>query len=273
MARTALNVINDPSVEWAVITPDTAKDWLKSNKKNRRPVERTVRMYAEEMAAGDWRKTGDAIRFDDDGLLIDGQHRLHACIKSGKNFEALVIRGLATDAQDVMDSGLRRTLYHTLTIEGVKNASSCAAIATLLYRMKAERVGDAARLPLTQVKPIFERHRKEIEAAAAQVSRGQAKISIVPTAVMGVLLFADPETGVAFQNVLAKGEPAYDGDPAHYLREKILQLRAKGMLPRTNVIINTTIHVFNLFKNKLPLNSLHWKQEPQAIEGFDPGKL
>jgi hypothetical protein len=70
-----------------MVTPELAKQWLEANTHNRPLSEELVIAYMVDMLDGRWQYNGDAIRFDHTGRLIDGQHRLHACIEAGVPFE------------------------------------------------------------------------------------------------------------------------------------------------------------------------------------------
>ncbi|MDP2620568.1 MAG: hypothetical protein Q8P46_10395, partial [Hyphomicrobiales bacterium] len=70
------------------ITPELAREWLeKTNRKNRPLSELKWTAYAVDMLEGRWQYNGDAIRFGSDGVLLDGQHRLMACVEAGIPFE------------------------------------------------------------------------------------------------------------------------------------------------------------------------------------------
>lgn len=78
-------------------------------------------------------KTGDPIRFDADGRLLDGQHRLLAIVASGIPLKGVqVIRNMETDVFKVIDSGLQRTNADSLGF-GVAGATNKAAIARVLW--------------------------------------------------------------------------------------------------------------------------------------------
>lgn len=70
--------LHKPEVAWVPIDPATAERWLKANKRNRKLRRGPVLAYARDMAAGNWRLTGEAIKFAPDGTLLDGQHLLGA---------------------------------------------------------------------------------------------------------------------------------------------------------------------------------------------------
>lgn len=75
------------------VTPSLAAEWMKSNSFNRNISRPTVDRYAADMAAGKWNLTHQGIGFDDDGILIDGQHRLSAVIKANATVPMMVTWG------------------------------------------------------------------------------------------------------------------------------------------------------------------------------------
>ena len=82
------------------VEPEQAQKWLERNIANRTLRPSRVQEYATAMTEGRWRYTADPIRFDSDGKLIDGQHRLMAVVRSGCTVEMHVVRGLSPEAQD-----------------------------------------------------------------------------------------------------------------------------------------------------------------------------
>ena len=75
------------------VTPSLAEEWLKSNSFNRKISKATVRRYADDMKAGNWNLNHQGIAFDNDGVLVDGQHRLVAVIESGETIKMMVTWG------------------------------------------------------------------------------------------------------------------------------------------------------------------------------------
>lgn len=111
------------------ITPEVAAEMLRYNINNRKLRPSKVARYGHEMANGTWRLTSEPIIFDWHGRLLNGQHRLHACIESGCSFETAVHRGVDPAAFDVIDTGMNRTLGDVLSQKGTKSAPSVAAAA------------------------------------------------------------------------------------------------------------------------------------------------
>jgi hypothetical protein len=126
-----------PTVSVVFVTPEIAERWLGMNGHNRLIRGATVRQYARDMTAGDWRLTGETIKFAPDGTLLDGQHRLKAVVLSGVTIPMFVARGIDPEAQNVMDSGRKRTASDMLGLAGEKNYSTLAAAARLALAIKA----------------------------------------------------------------------------------------------------------------------------------------
>ena len=115
------------------ITPDIAAEMLTHNFDNRKLRQSTVTQYANDMSNGYWHEDADSpIVFDWNGRLINGQHRLHACIKANVSFRVRVNRGADPAAYDVMDQGLKRSAADALTKNGIAHAVNNAAAYRLV---------------------------------------------------------------------------------------------------------------------------------------------
>ena len=78
--------------ELVKITPLMAETFLSRNFGNRTPKKSTIEGYARDMLDGKWQLTHQAIAFDADNDVIDGQHRLYAVILSGMTIPFYVAR-------------------------------------------------------------------------------------------------------------------------------------------------------------------------------------
>lgn len=129
-----------PSASVVHVTPELAERWLGKNLKNRNISMRIAYAYAADMLNGNWELTGEAIKFAKDGSMIDGQHRCTAILLAAEenpdiSIPMFIVRGLHNEAQNVMDTGKKRNVADSLTIDGVPNASVVAAAARVLYRV------------------------------------------------------------------------------------------------------------------------------------------
>ena len=101
------------------ITPEQAQEYLKFNTENYRSISKDrVISYAGDMANGKWQFNGEAIKFDENGKLIDGQHRLHAIVRANVPVDMLVIRGVKENV-NIYDIGSRRSMGQIAKARGI----------------------------------------------------------------------------------------------------------------------------------------------------------
>lgn len=76
-----------------LITPDLAKQYLKRNSScNKKLDEGLVNTLVERINSGKWDSNGAAIYFDHGDILFNGQHRMHAIVRSGIPVSVRVFR-------------------------------------------------------------------------------------------------------------------------------------------------------------------------------------
>lgn len=108
-----------PSSKVITVTPALAKTWLEQMiKDQRKPAESVVLKYSRAMKQGTWIVSAP-LSFDVNGLLIDGQHRLLAVVKSGCNVDFLVVFNLPSSAINGIDVGTPRTAANLANLQGM----------------------------------------------------------------------------------------------------------------------------------------------------------
>lgn len=118
------------------ITPDVAEKMLTMNTRNRDPKKEPL---ARAIVNGEWHLNGASIVFSDDGILLDGQNRLMACIKTGIPIDSVVVRGISTVAQTTMDVGVKRGVTDYLKMHGYPNYTLLGSIGSSV--MRADVIG------------------------------------------------------------------------------------------------------------------------------------
>jgi hypothetical protein len=130
------SITTTSQIDHRVLMVDSARaeKWLARNKNNRTVREYVVLKYRSDMNAGRWTYTGDPIRFDVNGNLLDGQHRLRALSGaiSGIVLPMMVIRGLPVEAQFFMDQGIVRTPGDQLGLKDIPYANTLASVVRVL---------------------------------------------------------------------------------------------------------------------------------------------
>ena len=102
---------------WYHINPSFADILLSLNVANYRSLNKeTVKQYAMDMKAGKWKKNGEPIIINKNGILNDGQTRLHAVIESGAEIDAYII--FDADDTKLYDTGVVRSAITHFRAEG-----------------------------------------------------------------------------------------------------------------------------------------------------------
>jgi hypothetical protein len=112
----------DPNIkaEPITITPDMAMQLLEHNTLNRPLSDAHVKHIASQIADGKWKFNGDTIKISVDDQVLDGQHRLWACIESKKPIDTIIVRGVKRDAFSTIDTIRRsRSVGDTVALQGV----------------------------------------------------------------------------------------------------------------------------------------------------------
>lgn len=148
-----------------IITPEIATDYLRSNTINRKLRPATVKRYEEEMRQNSWTLTSDAIAFDDQGNLIQGQHRLHAVANTGLAQPFWVARNMPTDSRQNLDCGSKRQLHDRLTISGHSISRTVGSTCLLLITpwQDPNTVKSASPMVRHQVVTMHNHLHKELE--------------------------------------------------------------------------------------------------------------
>lgn len=119
------------------VTPKMADEWLERNNHNRSLSRTFVRRYVEMMQKGKWMLSPDAIAFDQNGRLINGQHRLHAVVESETEQTFIVSIGHSSRVFEVADQGRKRNLKQALKLDGFTHVSRLASTTRKLYNFES----------------------------------------------------------------------------------------------------------------------------------------
>lgn len=212
------------------ITPQMAESWLEKNKENRPVRDDHVAMLGREMFEGRWELNGEAIVFDYDGNLLDGQHRLWAAYEKRVSFTSVVVRGVAPEVFSTIDSGMKRSAGDVLGKAGLAYGTLTAAALRLVnfYETGAsnnrliQRCSNAETLELAKKHPGIER-------AASLVGARHTVKQIVPGSAMAAFVYfalqADEEKTLLFIESMVTGADLRRGDPRLACRNLFINFR------------------------------------------------
>jgi hypothetical protein len=126
-----------PKAEYEDVTPDLAVKYLANQRENRNLKHAFLSYLIHAMNSGQFNgSNGSPIRFDKDGRLADGQHRLTAIVATGKTQRMLVVRGIDEEALKTIDISVPRSLGDQLRIErGERNVLARVACLNTAVRL------------------------------------------------------------------------------------------------------------------------------------------
>jgi len=122
------------------IDREKAQRYIGKNVGNRPVSQGHLNLLIGRQRRAEWKTNGDSIRFDSNGDLRDGQHRLHMVMLTGIPIEAVVIRGIDPAAFITMDTGKVRTITDVLAIKNEPSPKLLAWTLQWTYRYLADRL-------------------------------------------------------------------------------------------------------------------------------------
>src|SRR5215207_420765 len=132
-----------------VVTPDKAMEWLNGNTHNRPIRQRDIQMWTKAMMEGKWLLNGESIIFSNDGKLLDGQHRLWACVESKVPFETVVVTGIDPETFMTIDQGRSRSGADHLHIAKVPGTylTNVSAACALVWKYRKDCIFSNMKMP------------------------------------------------------------------------------------------------------------------------------
>ncbi|MGE0709137.1 MAG: hypothetical protein AB7N76_19470 [Planctomycetota bacterium] len=249
--------LNRPALSSEVtrVTPERARALLASNTFNRPLRKRLVAQYAEDMRCGRWQLNGEPVLVSAEGVLLNGQHRLHAVIESGVSVWLYVTRGVAQEAFASIDTGGKRSAAVVLGLQGERHAATLAAAATLLWQHRSgKRVGGTVhptRLALSALLQEEPALRVSVEAVCA----GDGPRRVVSPAVLAFChhLFSQSDGTLAddFLEKLRTGARLAAESPILVLRNRLVSTKTS----RDEALV-LLVKAWNAFKAGKPLRRL-----------------
>lgn len=106
------------NVALMTITPQMAGQMLEKNIANRKVNQANVNRIASDMATGNYKVNGETIKISPNGEILDGQHRLLACVKSGMAFQTYVVYDVERETVGTIDMGKGRSVADSLNVMG-----------------------------------------------------------------------------------------------------------------------------------------------------------
>ena len=262
--------VRKPTVTIETVTPRKAKEWLQGNVDNRKLRETRVLFLSGLLHEDEWELTGDAIVFDEQGVLINGQHRLSAVVVANKSAQFLVLRGVPSKAQEVMDQGLSRNLADQLHRRSVTYPNVVGGALNWLFQMeyiertnKVHYADPSMRPSLRQLLHLYEQN-PELPEEASDLNKlvYYTKVRHGPTlALYHRLLGIDEEEATLFFKMWQEGTELAKNDPIWRLREWTIndaRLRSSRGRSPTYRFMAVSLKAWNAWREGRTIQTLKW---------------
>ena len=204
------------------------------NPYNRPLKPNNIARIAADMAAGLFMFNGATAVIDEDGNLLDVQHRGHAQVDTNTTQVYLVVRNVPREAQKTMDRGAKRNLADNLALSGEKTASTRQAALRHIYAYQRTGIplGGMVRPGPSDVQlqnEVWPQHAAGLRASAEEF---RYAINDVPRSTIVALHYlfssADPEEATEFFRKFDSGAGLAENDPILVVRKRISDERKLG---------------------------------------------
>lgn len=256
------------------ITPSKAGKYLatRNEEMNRHISQSRVARYSRDMEDDRWYYTGDAIRFDIDGELIDGSHRLTAILVTGKSQKMDVIRGLPKEVFAAIDTGKTRGGADVFGIHGWKNPWAISAAVSWAWRYKTGSC--IARLAPTNPEALdFIAGNPKLKDSVELLMENGGSKGILPLGMAVALHYLFGRKSVKdaddFIEKVIGGIGLRSGQPYYALRERLLlaKTETKHKMSATAKMAYA-IKAWNFTREGVTRKQLRWSSRGNNAEVF-----
>ncbi|MDH3595781.1 MAG: hypothetical protein OEU09_14110 [Rhodospirillales bacterium] len=242
------------------------------NTSNRPLVSGRAEELTEAMKSGRFRFNGDTIRWDRNGELLDGQHRLIAVSMSGKTTRLLLVFGLDPEVFDTIDVGAKRSAADTIARLGEERyRSEIGSACQWLVRWQRgdmDRSDRPRKVSNSEVKGVYRDNLDLVTSVELCTSLRSIGTVGVLSAVHYRVAQRDPE--LARRMVATLKEPAGIGvtDPFYVFRDTMLEMRRRAGRRDAIVVLALAIKAVNAAALGKGMKRLRWQRRGRTEGSF-----
>ena len=256
------------------MTPAMATKLLEANNLNRPLSQPHVDRIAKQITKGKWRYNGDTIKIAVNHDVLDGQHRLWACILADTSIETAIADNIERDAFSTIDTIRKpRSGADILSLCGLDRHRKIVSGA-LAWLLRWQRDAfPAVRTPKNKIEnsdieDAYEAHPTMVEAAErARHLRGVMPVSI---AAFLYYVFSNKNQELADKFVDAMENPAGMSVSHPFFQYRTWLLESKKQPRQTDpvMVVAHAIKAWNAAqKDKKPKN-IYWRGQGPNAEPF-----
>ena len=234
------------------VTPRMCTTWLENNTNNRPLNQRHVNILTRSMTKGDWDMNGESLKFDVDKNILDGQHRMWACVEANVPFKSMIVHNLPRTTFDTIDTGRIRQAHDVLAMRGEKDVLLLSGILKHIGRYYAGQMLSTNKTTNKEVEELLDLYPKARELSA-MLGRSAYRVRWCSPSIIGTCWFLASEKNKAsadiFFNGLIFGADLAADSPILTLRNKFIDIHAhKGSYLTTPQKIELIIVAWNAFR-------------------------
>lgn len=244
------------------ISPPVAAKLLETNPEHQRTISAAnLRKIEASLKTDTFMLNGQSVIVDEDGRLLDGQHRLQAAVNTGIGFWTVYVTGVPSEYFKFMDCGKARTFSDVLKTKGHAGTRSLAAAISRLaeYQRGPTCVGSNMVLAHSELVATIEGAPRLDEAMRA--CRACSSV-IAPSQVAWLYYLAHPlvpDLCDFFFYSLTTGENLIKTSPIFLFRQRLDNDRKSGFHPHLREMEALLIKAWNAYIKGEQMKALVWQ--------------
>lgn len=266
-------------VQGVQIMPENVMTLMQKNDHNRQINNVHVSLLAKSIRSGDWVDTGDTIKFDPTGRLIDGQHRLMAVKIAGKPVRLNLAFGVPFEAFDRIDVGRNRTASDLFSMSGYSHCHILAGAARTLiainggyHHVNPLKVTKHELLSYVKTNPDLHHCAKICMKIQSQLGKVGSSSGITAGIFLIRKVIGDIAKGNEFFHLLETGVSLSETNAILALRNRCIRsdnrkkTRAIGAVEQAALLVKA----WNYWSTGRPTKSLTWRTSDEMFPVVAP---
>lgn len=251
------------------IEPKFAQRLLGSNLEHQRTIAPTnLRKIEASLKDDDFMFNGQSMIVDEDGRLLDGQHRAQASVNTGIGFWTVFVSNVPSEYFKYMDCGKARTFGDVLKTMGKSRQVELAATLTRMaeYLKNPASVGAKNSFAHSELLDVLEM----CPGIENSIQAVQPCSKLMPNSQLGWLYYLanqeNPEMAQEFFYAFSTGQGLTKTSPLYHLRQRIENDRADGFHSPVREMLALLVKTWNNHISGNPVKALKWQtSEPFPI--------
>jgi hypothetical protein len=208
------------------ITPEMAADLIKT--RTQRPIRKAkIDRFARDMSLDEFPTTHQGIAINEKGQLDDGQHRMLACILSGKPITIKVFFNEPEKNFVHYDRGTARTLADDMSVMDVCEANVAQTLqgaGRILFNLHNGNMPWTRHPPMTAANllDVTEHHPKLVDTCSMLYRRKGPMPAATSAAFFTLFREVDEDLALNFYVQIRDGEALFSDDPAFVVRKVLI---------------------------------------------------